>query len=105
MGLTLNGPQSRAFVQALDAAFTSRTSLAMAVWFGLNEKLDSIAGEGSLHEVNFTLVEWANSNGCVEDLLKAVLDEKPNNVPLRNLAHMMGVISLSGDEPSPEREA
>jgi len=80
--MNLSGSQKKAFQQALLSAFPDRQALRQMVSFELEENLAAIAGSRRLRDVIFNLIEWANSRGRMEDLLRAVQKENPTNPDL-----------------------
>jgi hypothetical protein len=54
--------------------------------FELDKNLRVIAGEGSLQDIVFKLIQTANSQGWVEDLVRAACDSNPGNPRLRAIA-------------------
>src|SRR5579871_1216010 len=82
--MSLTGSQFQQLQQALLNAFPSHPALAQMVRFGLNESLDSIAGTGSLADVVFQLITWAEARGKTDDLIAAAYQQNPNNPTLKS---------------------
>ena len=78
---TLTGPQREELQEALLSAFTLDT-LRRMVRFGLDESLEQIAGPGNLRAVVFDLVDWAQREGRLPDLLQAAHKAAPGNARL-----------------------
>ncbi|WP_414587360.1 effector-associated domain EAD1-containing protein [Scytonema sp. PCC 10023] len=73
--MPLNGIQFRQLQLALLSAFPNRAKLKQMVRFGLEENLDAIATGENDEEVVFQLIDWAESNGNLENLLIAARNE------------------------------
>jgi hypothetical protein len=86
--MRLTGRQRRQLTQALLSAFPKREDLAMMLSFGLNEKLSEVAGGETYSGVVFNLIEWAQSQGRLEELVTAARVENPGNPDLRDLADL-----------------
>jgi hypothetical protein len=71
---------------ALLDAFRSHDSLERMVGFKLGENLEEIAGKGPLAVVVYRLVEWADSEGRLGDLLRGARAQNPGNEHLHRLA-------------------
>ncbi len=84
--VSISGPESKLFVDALLSAFPRRESLAQFCTFVLGENLETITAPGTLHNVCCDLVMRFNSNGGLPKLFTAVYKENPNNPTLRALA-------------------
>lgn len=64
-------------------AFPNTASLEQMLSFELDKNLRAIAGEGNLQNIVFQLIQTANSQGWVEDLVRAACDSNPGNQRLR----------------------
>jgi hypothetical protein len=62
---------------------------------GLDKNLETIVGTGSLQTVIFNLVNWAESEGQLTQLVQAAIDAKPGNESLRTFAKQFGIIPSS----------
>lgn len=81
-----NGSQRHKFCKALEDAFRDIEKLRQMVSFGLNENLNVIAGDNNLRNTVFKLVDWAESNGELPELLDAVRNPEygsPGNPKLK----------------------
>ncbi len=83
--MALTGSQVKTFQDALLKAF-DLSSLQQMVRIGLDENLASIAGGANLQEVTFNLIQWAERNGRVDDLLAAARQANPSNPALSAFA-------------------
>ena len=70
---------------ALLDAFRSHDSLKRMVRFELDQNLDEVAGQGPLTDVVYRLVEWADAEGRLGDLLRGARAQNPGNERLRRL--------------------
>ncbi|MDF5722032.1 MAG: SUMF1/EgtB/PvdO family nonheme iron enzyme [Rhizonema sp. PD37] len=82
----LSGQQRKQLQSALIDAFPSQTSLERILDNELDKNLRAIAGEGSLQDTVFKLLQIANAEGWVEDLVRAARDERPGNLGLQAIA-------------------
>jgi hypothetical protein len=73
------GPVMAALAYGLARAF-SYGELHRLVMRTFGRDLESVAGRGSLKEVAYELLEWANNNGLVDTLVGAVRRVKPDEV-------------------------
>lgn len=79
----LDGPSCKALQDALLSSFPSRAGFDELMYLGLNVNLDTIAGNGNLRTVAFDVVQWAESQGCVDRLVAAATRQNPGNPALR----------------------
>ncbi|AFZ15572.1 hypothetical protein Cri9333_4802 (plasmid) [Crinalium epipsammum PCC 9333] len=93
--MNLSGQQRKKLQEALIDAFPSTASLEQMLTFELDKKLRVIACEGSLQDIVFKLIQTANSQGWVEDLVRAACDSNPGNPTLKAIAETL----LSNHEP------
>jgi hypothetical protein len=84
--MVLSGQQRKELQLALIDAFPTTASLEQMLAFGLDKNLRVIAGEGSLQDIVFQLIQAANSQGWTEDLVRAACDSNPGNQRLRTIA-------------------
>ncbi|NMG10539.1 effector-associated domain EAD1-containing protein [Brasilonema sp. UFV-L1] len=87
--MQLKGTQFRQLKEALLSAFPNRAKLKQMVRFGLDQNLDAIATGENDEEVVFKLIEWAETNANLENLLIAVRDKdrdgNPGNPELKRI--------------------
>ena len=81
--LWFNGERSQQFHKALLSAFPTPGKLKQLVRFRLDENLEAIAGGANHSEVVSNLIEWAEEQGRLEELLIAARKENPGNPALR----------------------
>ncbi|MCW5317712.1 CHAT domain-containing protein [Nostoc sp. KVJ3] len=82
----LSGQQRKELQDALIDAFPNTAFLEQMLSFELDKNLRAIAGEGSLQDIVFKLIQTANSQGWVEDLVHAAYNSNPGNPKLRTIA-------------------
>jgi|SRR5579859_959468 len=80
-----SGARLQQFHRALLAAFPNEVAMQAFVRFHLDESLLTVAGSGSLYEVAFKLLTWAEAHHQVDALLKAALAANPDNQLLQEL--------------------
>jgi hypothetical protein len=96
--LWFNGERLQQFHKALLSAFPTPGKLRQMVRFKLDENLDAIspwldatriAGGANHSEVVSNLIEWADAEGRLEELLIAACKEIPGNPDLRRFDEQM----------------
>ncbi len=95
--MKLSGQQCKKLQDALIDAFPSAAYLEQMLLHELNKNLRAIAGEGSLEEIVFKLIQAANSQGWVEDLVRGACDSNPGNLALKAIAQELSL------NPNPEK--
>ncbi len=98
----LTPAQVRALDSALRSAFPDHSSLARLVRMWLGESLDAIVPPGSLKDTAYNLINWAESQGRMDELIQGALAENPTNGRLRTLAEELGVAlpPVASDAPA-----
>jgi hypothetical protein len=84
--MTLAGAQIAQLLDALLAAYPRRDDLRMMVRVEVGENLDAIAGGDTLRAVAFSLIEWAQRTGRVEELIAGARRGNPGNAALEVFA-------------------
>lgn len=84
--ISLSGQQRKELHNALIDAFPNATSLERMLTFELDKNLRAIAGEGSLQDITFKLIEVANSQGWVAGLVRGACNDNPGNQLLQAIA-------------------
>ncbi|MFN8469472.1 MAG: effector-associated domain EAD1-containing protein [Caldilineaceae bacterium] len=79
----LSGKQIRQIQEAIVSGY-SPDSLRSMVRTHLDESLHSIATGDSFNTQVFSLIEWAEQQGRIEELVQAAYEANPNNTGLRN---------------------
>ncbi len=77
--MNLSGQQCKKLHNALINAFPTQMSLERMLLHELDKNLIEIVREGSLQDIVFQLIQAANSQGWVEDLVRAARNENPGN--------------------------
>ncbi|MBD2341518.1 CHAT domain-containing protein [Calothrix sp. FACHB-156] len=96
--MSLTGQQRKQLQEALIDAFLNTSSLEQMLAFELDKNLRAIVGEGSLQDVVFKLIQTANAEGWVKDLLRGARNSNPGNQKLRAIAE--GIVLNQSDETS-----
>src|SRR5436190_1856482 len=91
--MELEGPQQKQLQAALISAFPTRSDLEQMVFHGLDVHLLAITAEGSLQQVVFELLRWAQAQGRLEELIKAALAQNSGNQELQRVAVQLGMSS------------
>ncbi|WP_063800776.1 SUMF1/EgtB/PvdO family nonheme iron enzyme [Mastigocoleus testarum] len=79
----LTGSERERLCEAIISAYPRKPKLRMMVSYQLDKNLDAIAGGDDLTEIVFSLIEWAESRGKLENLIEAASKENPGNPDLR----------------------
>ena len=82
MDLVLTPAEVGKFQEALLSAF-NRSELEQLVYLRLEVNLNDVVADGPHRQVVFDLIKWANGQGKIEGLLRAVREENSGNVLLR----------------------
>ena len=107
--MKLTGSQLRDLTNALLDAFPSHKALAIMVRIALTENLDAIVSGGKLRESIVELIQWAQTEGRLAELIEGARKENPGNSELRSFAERFGSVpsitqppgSTSEDEATP----
>ncbi len=89
--MQLSGQQRKQLQEALIDAFPNIASLEQMLVFELEKNLRVIAGEGSLQDTVFKLIETASSEGWIANLIRAAYNYKPGNSKLQNLVQNLNI--------------
>ena len=84
--LKLGGAQRQQLQVALLSAFPDRGGLEQMVSFRMGENLAVIAGDANLGKAVFELIEWADSQGRLEELIRKAREANPGNPELADFA-------------------
>jgi hypothetical protein len=87
--MKLTGQQCKQLQKALIRAFPDRSRLAQLVRFKLEQDLDTIARNDNLANTAFELIQWAESEGRVKDLVNGACNENPGNPDLQAFAQTL----------------
>lgn len=98
--MKLNGLQKQQFHSALIDAF-SKSELERLVNFYLDESLDNFTGKGSISDIVFELIRWAERKGRVEDLVNAALAENSTNQLLKDFSQQLNAFNQSDSSTPP----
>jgi endonuclease G, mitochondrial len=90
--MELKGYQSKQLREALQKAFPSRDKLKLLVNEELNVKLDEIVGEGSLTKIVAELIDFAEAEGQLVELVSAAIRRNPGNPKLRLFVESFGLM-------------
>ncbi|KST62542.1 CHASE2 domain-containing protein [Mastigocoleus testarum] len=89
--MDLSGGERKQLQEVLMNAFPNRGSLKQMLSFHLNKNLHEIASEANLSQVVFELIEKAESENWLEDLVLAARKANPANERLKYLAKSLGI--------------
>jgi tetratricopeptide (TPR) repeat protein len=88
----LNDNQIQQLQKALQSAFPSRAELRRLAYEELNEKLDHIAADASLATIVSELIDVAEEEGRLVELLSAAIRYNPGNTKLLLFAESVGLL-------------
>ncbi|MCC2667594.1 MAG: hypothetical protein K0Q72_65, partial [Armatimonadetes bacterium] len=71
---------------ALLSAFPKRSDLERMLRFELDARLDEITDVGNLNDTVFRVIEWAEANGRIHDLIRGARNQNPGHAGLAALA-------------------
>ncbi len=83
--MNLRGDQRKKLQEALIEAFPKKSSLEQLLALELSKNLDAIAGGNSLEDIIFNLIKTVDSEGWIEDLIRAARKSNPGNKRLRDV--------------------
>jgi len=96
--MKLAGSQIAQLLDALLDAYPRRDDLRIMMRVELDENLDAIAGGDTLRAVAFSLIEWAQRTGRIEELIAGARRRNPGNPALQAAS---AALVLVPDEPPP----
>jgi hypothetical protein len=98
--MSLTGAQIAQLLDALLAAYPRRDDLRVMVRIELNENLDAIAGGDTLRGIAFSLIEWAQRTGRIDELIASARRGNPGNATLQAVAAALGLAPVDPPAPS-----
>ena len=84
--MNLSGLQRKQLKDALIDAFPNKAKLDQMFFYELDKNLDAIAGEGCLEDIVFKIIQTAEAQGWMKDLINAAEKSNNNNLKLKNIA-------------------
>lgn len=94
--IKLSGQQSKKLKEALIDAFPSAAALEQMLAYELEKSLRVITGEGSLQNIVFDLIQAANAQGWINELICAACITNPGNLKLQDIAKEVLTNSKTG---------
>lgn len=103
--MRLSNQQRKNLKDALIDAFPTSASLEQMLSYQLNKRLKEIAGGGSLQDVVFELIQVAESQGWIKDLVCAAREANPGNQNLQIIVQelLMGSTAISSTQQQKNR--
>ncbi len=95
--MMLTGDQVAEFVAALLAAFPTRSDLAQMVRLQLNKNLDALTLGGDLQEIVFNVIQKAEAQGWIAELISAAHASNPGNPALLEFTQQFSLILTNGE--------
>ena len=87
--MSLSGQQLKQLRNALIDAFPKKSSLEQLLYFELEINLDEITKDSDLQDIVFNLIQTAESQGWLLDLVRAACNSNPGNPQLRTVAEKL----------------
>ena len=82
--MSLSGEDFKKLQDAILQAYPNKSDLEQMVRFYLDENLDAIARGQTTTEIIYSLInDWVEPQGKLQDLLIAVLKDRPNKLDLQ----------------------
>jgi formylglycine-generating enzyme required for sulfatase activity/predicted Ser/Thr protein kinase len=94
--MSLSGQQVKQLQDALIDAYLDKVSLEQMLLTKLDKKLRTIADEGNLKDIIFKLIQIADSDGWVEDLVCGAYNDKSGNQGLQRFIQKIS-LKMSSD--------
>lgn len=88
--MRIEGPQEQELFDAILMAFEDRDELHRMIRFGIKENPNIIASASNFQQSVFQLLEWANRESRMEDVIATLLAAKPRDDQLRQIAERIG---------------
>jgi Effector-associated domain 1 len=93
-----------ALCAALHEAYINREDLEIVLAQALDKSLDDIAASGPLKHIIFQVVKTAKSEGWLDDLVGAVLADRPGNTSLQAWARSYQLVDLADPGPPTQQQ-
>jgi endonuclease G, mitochondrial len=90
--MELRGDQVQQLREAMQRAFPDKFKLKLLVREKLNVRLDEIAGNGNLTDIVAELIDFAESEGRLVELVSAAIQRNPGNPKLRLFVESFGLL-------------
>ena len=92
--MRLSGSQRKEIHEALLDAFPTESSLEQMLLYELDKNLKRIAGSGNLQEIIFKIIQTAEAEGWIQQLIRAAYTANPGNSKLRAIAQALKINPL-----------
>jgi len=96
--MNLTNEQRKQVRAALLSAFPKRDDLEQMTSYELDLNLDEIAGEQNMRQTVFELIQWAESNGKVEVLIRGAYAQNPHNAEIKALIMLFDLADATEDQ-------
>ena len=83
--MKLSGSDKKDLYEALMDAFPDSNDLELVMQFHLEQSIKTIVKEGNLKAIILEIINWAESNDRLYDLIKGAYKENPSNLRLKAL--------------------
>ncbi|MGE0449581.1 MAG: effector-associated domain EAD1-containing protein [Vicinamibacterales bacterium] len=101
--MALNGRQLEQIHDAFLSAFPSARALERMLLFGMDVRLSSVAAEGTLSDMVFQVLKWAEAQGRTPDLLAAAVKDNGGNALLVQVAGELSSVIADGSRGTDRR--
>jgi hypothetical protein len=92
VNMELSGNQVKQLREALQNAFPDKSKLSLLMREEMEESLDAIAGDGNLTTIVAELIEFAEAEGRLVELVSAAIRRNPGNPKLRLFGESVGLL-------------
>lgn len=98
--MKLNKIQRKQLREAIMSAYRSKSRLKVLLSDELDSRLDDIVGGETYTEIVFNLVDWADEQGRLEELISAAYRTNPRNEDFLKFVESLGVVLAKNQQLS-----
>lgn len=98
--MVLSGEQLKELHEAMLSAFPETNDLKIMVRFQLEKRLHAIAGGNNLYEIVFDLIERADSEGWLKDLVNKAYEYNSGNQKLKEFVEKFSAVFSANSQTS-----
>ncbi len=89
----LDGEKRKRLRDAIVESYPDREDLRMMIDLELEKNLNAIAGGNNNEQIVFNLIQKANNEGWITELIGVLADERPQNQEIKAIKQELGIIS------------
>src|SRR3954469_24756506 len=102
--MELSGAQEEQLQSALLSAFPTRFAVEQLMRYGLDQNLNTLAGDVALSEVTFRVIEWAKATGNLPARIAKARQQNPDNPALKAFEAQVPVVASDPVVVAPDPE-